>query len=199
MVTVFGRCRDWLGRTHTTTKEATVLRGNTTSIIEEASEIYLSDIQQRINNGEDVRISDIVTLSDTLLVADITDEDVASRIAVYDMITKAVLEKDGMTSEETRQIGEVMRQVSEDLSTNSDLSDNTDLANQLLEAVDSIIDPSSSQGQRTFTPLEPDTFTNLGTAVDNMLTSAMNNDDPEMEANVMRTQERLFNEGINRV
>ena len=58
---------------------------------------------------------------------------------MYEAISKAVANQDEMSMEETAQIGEVMLQVSEDISTNQNLSENTELANQVLSAVDNMI------------------------------------------------------------
>ena len=64
---------------------------------------------------------------------------------MYETITKAVADKEEMNMEETKQIGEVMKQVSVDISTNQNLSNNTELATQVLKAVDSIVQPSESE------------------------------------------------------
>ena len=53
----------------------------------------------------------------------------AERIEVYKAISKAVANQDDMSMEETAQIGEVMKQVSEDITTNENLSKNSELVN----------------------------------------------------------------------
>lgn len=66
-------------------------------------------------------------LSNTLQEVDPDGDDLAVKVEVYDAISTAVANKDEMTKEETDQIGEVMMRVSEDISTNENLSKNTEL------------------------------------------------------------------------
>ena len=106
--------------------------------VKEAAQLYIDEIERRTNAGDEVRVSDIVLLY-TLQQADPEDVDVAEKIQVYEAISKAVANQDEMSMEETAQIGEVMKQVSEDISTNQNLSENSELANQVLSAVDNMI------------------------------------------------------------
>ena len=66
-------------------------------------------------------------LSNTLQEVDPDGDDLAVKVEVYDAISTAVANKDEMTKEETDQIGEVMMRVSEDISTDENLSKNTEL------------------------------------------------------------------------
>ena len=47
--------------------------------------------------------------------------------------------------------------------------------------------------------MEVDTFEHLGETVDNIITSAKQNNDPEIVESAIKTQEKLYDEGINRV
>ena len=69
--------------------------------INEASQLYLEEISKKIESGDDIRVSDIVILSDTLQLAERNDEDVVERIQVYEAISKAITNKDDMSMEET--------------------------------------------------------------------------------------------------
>ena len=93
---VYAKCWDWLGRSKTKFIDVTITTGSDLSMAE-ASKLYIDEIERRIKIGGDVRVSDILSLSETLTLADENDEDAQERMEVYQAISKAVLSKDQMT------------------------------------------------------------------------------------------------------
>lgn len=109
-----------------------------------------------------------------------------------------MLTLDEMSPEETIQIAEALKQISENISTNDQLSSNFELISQVLDAHDHVLKPESRDATN-FLPLEPAAFESLGSVVDNMQMTAEKTGDVATQARVMASQDKLYTDGLSRL
>jgi hypothetical protein len=93
---------------------------------------------------------------------------------------KAVSAIDSLTPKETNQISQVMLSVTEDIVNNDKLGLETQLIIKTLASIDNLIEPTSSSDKNTFTPIEPDTFQYLGSAISNIQSLSEGNEDSDV-------------------